>query len=248
MGAIWSLVRNDLRLNIRQIIWGLIIGILGTGIFYLTFAEGMSLLLPRIEYIDIKLYFAASLIILTDCVMALIVAQASTARQFFSGQMANLRSANISVSKIYVGKSLVYFCESLIYLIFITIEIMVLTGMSLSFGRLLLFWLFMIFGIYLAVQVGMLLGMMTNLRFQWLILFLLILPLLFLSGFIVPAHYWNSTLAFVISILPTTCLIENGKLIMTHRPVNPLGLIYLLTLNVVFIFGGVFLFKRKLMR
>ncbi len=248
MGAIWSLVKNDLRLNIKQIIWGIIIGILGTAIFYLTFAEGMNLLLPRIEYIDIKLYFAASLIILTVCVMALIVAQAGTARQFFSGQMANLRAANISVSKIYVGKSLVYFCESLIYLVFITVEILIITGIHLSCGRLLLFWLFLIFGIYLAVQVGMLLGMMTNLRFQWLILFLLILPLLFLSGFIVPTHYWNSTLAFVISILPTTCLIENGRSIGARQPINPFGLIYLLTLNVVFVFGGVFLFKRKLMR
>lgn len=248
MKTVWALLVDDLRLNLFQMSWEVLLALIGGCIFYLGLGYGIMLITPQILSLDTNLYLSGSVVVVVTFLFGLVVSQAATIRQFASGQINNLRAANLSISEIYVGKSLVYLIQTIGAMILVTATIFILGHQGYRLGPILLFWFTLILGGYLAVQIGLLLGCMTNIRLQLVLTNLIILPLLLLSNFITPINLWRKGLAYAITMLPSSILITNCRLILVDNRVHPLALIYLLMLNVVFLAIGVYIYKRKLLR
>jgi ABC-2 type transport system permease protein len=248
MKTIWLFLKNDLRNNLGQIGWEILIVLIGGCLFYLGLVRGIELAQPQQLLPTPAAFLSIGILVMVSFLFALIIAQATMIHHFTSGQVNNIRAANLTVSQYYVGISLIILVESLVVMFLLTALYSLLGEWHFRFVQILIFWLILVFGLYLAIQMGLLLSAISNLRLQVGITFLIILPLLLLSGVTTPIYLWQRGLAIFTSILPTTSLVINCRAILLENKANSLSFINLLLLNTVVLVFGIFIYKRKLLR
>lgn len=248
MKTIWLFFKNELRNSIGQVGWEILIALIGSCLFYLSLVRSIELTQPQQLLPTPATFLSSSVLIIVAFLFAMIVAQASMIRQFTSGQLNNIRAANLTVSQYYVGKSLIFLLESSVVMLLLTALFSLFGEWHFRFVQIMIFWLILIFGLYLAIQIGLLLSCISNLRLQVVITFLIVLPLILLSSVTAPINLWQKGLAVIISILPTTSLVTICRTILLENKTDYLTLLYLLMLNAVVLVFGIFIYKKKLLQ
>jgi len=250
MNSICLLINNELKTTTKKVLSGLVINLIGVFLLYLIFIVGLSTLLPRINFIDTSQYMFAGIIAFISGIVAYGLSSVNTWEMLnVSGLMDQIRTSNISPWQIHLSKSIAYVIKTLIYTVLSSIFLYIMIGFSLPFSYILFFWVYLIFGVFFILQIGIIVGtLIFNQRTHILIIIFIVIPLFLLSGMIVPTSYYPKVFSQIIYYIPTTGIIEGGRVLFISHSVDIFYFLYLIGLGIVTYFVSYSFFKRKLVR
>jgi ABC-type multidrug transport system permease subunit len=242
------MVRNEFRLNYRRLILGLLFNVVATVLLYLFFSSGLGKILPRINYYAIDQFVFPTIIGFINAMIALGLPCLAVSRYLEISQGDLQRLPGASASQIYSGFCVNHILIIGLNLVVSTLILAIISGQFPEFGLLILFWLYSILALSVFIQIGFLIGLQADRRnhFYWILL--IFTPLLLLSGMIVPTHFYTGPMYYFLSVLPSTALIEGGRMIILKQPFNILYVFGLLLMNIFLFIGVVYIFTRKLYR
>jgi len=246
MNLIRLMLRNELRLNFKRIISGLLFTIIGTVLMYLFLVPGLGKILPRLDLIELNMFMFSSVIAFVTSLTAVGIASSWTNRYFSDTHGDYQRIAGSVISQIYGGALTCLGLITFFYLIISTLILATLIGYIPGFGTLLLFWIYGLPAMLVFLQIGILIGLDNNQRNHFFWMVLVIVPLFLMSGMLIPSHYFNEFGRIVLSALPSTAYVEGGRSILLHQSLAILNVFYLVILNVFLFIGVLYFFKRKL--
>ncbi len=250
MNSICLLINNELKPIRKKVLSGLVINLLGVFLFYLVFIVGLSTLLPRINFIDTSQYMFPGIIAFISGIIAYGLSSVNTWKMLnVPGVMDQIRTSNLSLWQIHLSKSITYVIKTLIHTVLPSIFLYIMIGFSLPFAYILFFWIYLIFGVFFILQIGIMIGtLIVNQRTHFLIIFFIVFPLFLLSGMIVPINYFPEIFSKIIYYFPTTAVIEGGRELFINHYFNFLYFLYLIVLDIITYFVSYLIFKRKLER
>jgi len=250
MNSICLLINNELKPTTKNVLSGLVINLIGVFLLYLIFIVGLSTLLPRINFINTSQYMFPGIIAFISGIVAYGLSSVNTWKMLnVSGLMDQIRTSNISPWQIHLSKSITYIIKTLIHTVLSSIFLYIIIGFSVSFSWIIFFLVYLIFGVFFILQIGIIVGtLIVNPRTHFLIVLFIVVPVFLLSGMIVPTNYFPEILSQIICYFPTSAVVEGGRELLINHSLNLFYFLFLIGLGIVTYFVSYFIFKRKLVR
>ena len=250
MNSICLLINNELKPTTKKVLSVLFINLVGVFLFYLVFILGLNTLLPRINFISTSQYMFPGIIAFISGVIAYGLSSVNTWKMLnVSGLMDQIRTSNLSLWQIHLSKSISFVIETIIHMVLSSIFLYIVIGFSLPFAYILFFWVYLIFGVFFIIQIGIIVStLIVNQTTHFLIIIFIVIPLFLLSGMIIPTSYYPEVFSQIIYYIPTTAIIEGGRELFINHSLNLFYFLYLIGLGIVTYFVSYSIFKRKLER
>ncbi|MFA4839729.1 MAG: ABC transporter permease [Candidatus Neomarinimicrobiota bacterium] len=246
----WLLVREQLRKKPIRFLPGIVFNLVGTLFLFLTFCVGLREFLPRIDDIGITEIVFPGIIAAISVIVAYAVAVFDSGRFVQDRQLVDqVGIAGLLPSEIYLGKTIEYWLAGMTHAILSGIFVLVFTGFAIPFSSILSLWLFTAVGLVLVTQIGLILGAcVADSKIHVLTISCLLMPLMLMSGFLVPMHSLHGAFWSVFAYFPTALIVDGARSLAVYGDFDYLSLIYLVILDGAAIWICRHFYVRKLVR
>ena len=228
----------------------ILINILTSVLFYLVFITGLGQLLPRIHFIDIKLWIFPGLVAYIVSIIAFNLSLRDLYHQSLeTGLIDQIHAAPLLTYQVYFIKSLIYLLKSAGHLLLTSLVLLIISSVPVSIFNLLLFYLYLILGLIFINQFGVIAGIVATkikIRSEFAIIF--IMALFMLCGVIIPSSEYPGIMAAIIRYFPVTVLFEGGRDLIVNGYISEIYLIYMAGFSIISYFIAFLIFRQWVRR
>ncbi|PIS30666.1 MAG: hypothetical protein COT43_01440 [Candidatus Marinimicrobia bacterium CG08_land_8_20_14_0_20_45_22] len=233
----WLLAREQIRRKPIVIFIEVVFNLIGTLFLFLTFCVGLRKFLPQIGKIGITEIVIPGIVVAISVTVSYAVAVFDSSRFVQERQLADqVGIAGLLPSEIFIGKSIEYWLAGMAHAILSGVFLLIFTGFTISFVSILSVWLFTAVGLVLVTQIGLILGAwVKDYKIHILTISFLLIPLMLLSGFIVPLSALDGVFWRVLAYFPTSLIVEGGRTLAVYGEFDFIGMIFMVVLSGVVI-------------
>jgi len=250
MDRFWSIVITSIKFRMRKIIVELLFNIIFTILMWLGIFLSLDKIFPNTNFIEARNFLFPGIIAFYSIMISFALTSVHIRKiTQLTGLMDQCRSTGFALWQIYLAKSTSMIIRIMIHIIISSIVLLILVGGGFSILYILLFWIYLGFGIFFLIQIGFVAGIyIADQEICLLLILSLILPLTIVSGSFFSIDFFHPVITKILYYFPTTVIISGARNLLVNHSFDLFHSLYILGLDITCYFLCYWVVKRKLLQ